>query len=209
MRPMVFTRTLPAAVATGVCLAQQTTGPADLLLNGSLVVDGIAQIGSQRFLDLTSVGNLQAINFTIEGTDDAGSPITEVIAGPNATTVTTVLNFATVTRISVDALVGTDVTVGTNALGASSTCPLDQYLTPFNVSLGIAVTGVVDVTLEYTFDDIFGEHPGPFTWFDHPDLTNVTADADGTFISPVSACRLLTNSGVGTAVLRVVQAGIL
>lgn len=206
---MVFTRTLPAAVATGICLAQQTAGPADLLLNGSLVVNGIAQIGSQRFLDLTSGGNLALINFTIEGTDDAGSPITEVIAGPNATTVTTVLNFATVTRISVDAAVGTDVTVGTNALGASSTCPLDQYISPFNVSLGVDIGAVaVDVTVQYTFDDVFADQPGPFTWIDHPDLTNVTADADGTFISPVSACRLLTNSGVGTAVLRVLQAGI-
>lgn len=208
MRPIVQTRTLPVAVATGICLAQQTTGPADLLLNGSLVVAGIAQIGSQRFLDLTSAGNLALINFTIEGTDDAGSPITEVIAGPNATTVTTVLNFATVTRISVDAAVGSDVTVGTNALGASSTTPLDQYQTPFNVSLGIVITGTVDVTLQYTLDDVFADHPGPFTWIDHPNLTNITADDDATFISPVSACRLLTNSGVGTAVLRIIQAGL-
>ena len=66
----------------------------------------------------------------------------------------------------------------------------------------------VDVTVEYTFDDVFGDFPGPFTWFDHPDLTNVAANDDGTFISFVSACRLLTNSGVGEAVLRIIQAGL-
>jgi len=190
-------------------LAQQTTGPADLLLNGSLVVAGIAEIGSQRFIDITSAGNLAGINFTIEGSSDAGDQVLETIAGPNATTVTTVQNFATVTRISVDAAVGSDVTVGTNATGASAIIPLDQYQTPFEVSMGVAITGVTNVTLQYTFDDIFAEYPGPFTWIPHPDLTNVTATDEGTFISPVVACRLLTNSGVGTAVLRVAQAGLL
>jgi len=209
MRLIKLTRQLPVAVADGVCLAQQTTGPADLLLNGSLVVAGIAQIGSQRFLDLTSAGNLSLVNFTIVGTDDSGGQALETIAGPNAGTVTTVLNFATVDSISVDGTVGADVTVGTNAIGASSTIPLDQYQTPFNVSLGIGITGTVDVSLQFTFEDVFGDHPGPFTWTDHPNLTNITADADATFISPVTACRLLTNSGIGTAVLRVAQAGLL
>jgi hypothetical protein len=193
-----------------VCELQQTTGPADLVLNGALVdADGIAQIGSQRFLDITSAGNLAGVDFTIEGTTDAGDQALETIAGPNATTVTTILNFATVTRISVNGVVGSDVTVGTQATGASGTIPLDQFLTPFQVSLGVEITGTVNATLEYTFDDVFGDHPGPFNWIPHPDLTGITADADATFISPVSACRLLTNSGDGTAVLRVIQAGLL
>lgn len=98
-------------------------------------------------------------------------------------------------------------TVGTSGVGASQVIPLDQYISPFNVSLGIDVTGTIDVTLQFTFDDIFANQ-GPFNWTDHPDLTNVVADGDGTFISPVSACRLLTNSGTGTAILRVLQAGL-
>jgi hypothetical protein len=73
----------------------------------------------------------------------------------------------------------------------------------------VDITGTVNVSLQYTFDDIFAEYPGPFTWTDHPDMTNLTADGEGIFISPVTACRLLTNSGVGTAVLRVAQAGLL
>ncbi len=208
MRPIVQTRQLAAADADGVCQAQQTTGPADLVLDGALVVNGIAEIGSQRFIDITSGGDLSAITFELEGTSDAGDQVLETITGPNATTVTTIQGFATVTRVTVNGAVGTDVTVGTNAIGASGLIPLDQYLTPFQVSLGIAITGTVNVTLEFTFDDVFADHPGPFTFVDHPDLTGVTADADATFISPVSACRLLTNSGDGTAVLRVLQAGL-
>ena len=208
MRPIVQTRQLAAADADGVCQAQQTTGPADLVLDGALVVNGIAEIGSQRFIDITSGGDLSAITFELEGTSDAGDQVLETITGPNATTVTTIQGFATVTRITVNGAVGSDVTVGTNAIGASGLIVLDQFLTPFQVSLGIVITGTVNVTVQFTFDDIFGDYPGPFSFTDHPDLTGVTADADATFISPVSACRLLTNSGDGTAVLRVIQAGL-
>jgi hypothetical protein len=209
MRPISITRQLPAPDADGVCEAQTTTGPADLSLNGALVdANGVAQLGSQRFLDITSGGNLLLINFRIEGTTDAGDQIFETIVGPNNTTVTTVQNFATVTRISVDALVGSTVTIGTQLTGASAIIVLDQYISPFQVSVGVEITGTVNVTLQYTFDDIFGEYPGPFAWTPHPDITNITADDEGTFISPVTACRLLTNSGTGTAVLRVAQAGL-
>ncbi len=208
MRPIVQTRQLAAADPNGIAEDQQLAAAGDLTLDGVLVdFAGVAQLGTQRQVEFESAGNLSAINFTVTGTDDSGGIVRETIAGPNAGTVATELNFSTVTQIAADAAVGTDVEVGTNGIGASQTVPLDQYLTPFNVSLGIVITGTVDVTVEYTFDDIFGDAPGPFSWTDHPDLTNVTADEDGTFISPVSACRLLTNSGDGTAVLRILQAG--
>jgi len=156
---------------------------------------------------LESAGNISATNFTITGTDDSGAIISETLAGPNATTIPTELNFSTVTQIAADAAFATDVEIGTDGVGASQTVPLDQYLTPFNVSLSVVITGTVDVTVEFTFDDVFGDFPGPHSWIPHPDLTNISADADATFISPVSACRLLTNSGDGEAVLRIIQAG--
>ncbi len=210
MRPIVQTRQLAAADANAIALDQQLVAAGNLTLNGALVDSaGIAQIGNQRQVEFESAGNLSAINFTVTGTDESGALISETIAGPNAGVAATILNFGTVTQIAADAAVSTDVEVGTNAVGASQTVPLDQYQTPFNVSLGIVITGTVDVTLEFTFDDVFGDFPGPHSWNDHPDLTNITADADATFIAPVSACRLLTNSGDGTAVLRIIQAGTL
>lgn len=209
MRPIVQTRQLAAAVANGIAQDQQLGAAGDLLLNGSLVdSDGVAQLGTQRQVAFESAGNIAAVVFTITGTDDQGSTISEDITGINGSTVLTTLNYATVTQIAADDAFASDVEVGTTGVGASQVVPLDQYISPFNVSLGIEVTGTVDVTVEYTFDDVFGDAPGPFSWTDHPDLTNVTADADGTFISPVSACRLLTNSGIGTAVLRIIQAGL-
>jgi VCBS repeat-containing protein len=208
MRPIVQTRQLAALDANGIAEDQQLGAAGDLNLNGALVdSDGVAQLGAQREVELESAGNIATVVFTVYGTDDQGQEIQEDVTGINGSAVVTALQFLTVTRIAADAAFASDVEVGTTAIGASTVVPLDQYLTPFNVSLGVVITGTVDVTVEYTFDDVFGDAPGPFTWFDHPDLTNVTADADGTFISPVSACRLLTNSGVGTAVLRILQAG--
>ena len=208
MRPIVQTRQLAAADPNGIAEDQQLAAAGNLALDGVLVDSaGVAQLGTQRQVEFESAGNISATNFTVTGTDDSGAVISETIAGPNAGTVATELNFSTVTQIAADASFGTDVEVGTNGIGASQTVPLDQYLTPFNVSLGVVITGTVDVTVEFTFDDVFGDFPGPHSWIPHPDLTNITADADATFISPVSACRLLTNSGDGEAVLRIIQAG--
>jgi hypothetical protein len=210
MRPIVQTRQLAAADPNGIALDQLLGAAGDLVLTGAALVDadGVAQLGAQRQVEFESAGNIATTVFTVYGTDDSGAEITDTVTGISGNTVATLLNFATVTRIAADTAFGTNVEVGTNAIGASQIIPLDQYISPFNVSLGLAITGTVDVTVEYTFDDVFGDAPGPFTWFDHPDLTNVAANADGTFISPVSACRLLTNSGVGEAVLRIVQAGL-
>lgn len=208
MRPIVQTRQLAAADPNGIAEDQQLAGAGDLTLDGVFVTAGVATLDAQRQVELESAGNLSAINFTVTGTDQQNRPISETLVGPNAGTVATELNFLTVTQIAADAAVGTDVEVGTNGVGASQEIPLDQYISPFNVSLFVGITGTVDVTVQFTGDDVFGDAPGPFDWTDHPDLTNITADDDATFISPVSACRLLTNSGTGEAVLRIAQAGL-
>ena len=157
MRPIVQTRQLAAADPNGIAEDQQLGAAGDLALDGVLVDSGgVAQLGTQRQVEFESAGDISATNCTITGTDDSGAIISETIAGPNAGTVATELNFSTVTQIAADASFATDVEVGTNGVGASQTVPLDQYLTPFNVSLGIAITGTVDVTVEFTFDDVFG-----------------------------------------------------
>jgi hypothetical protein len=208
MRSVTQTRSLAAADPNGICLDQQLGAAGDLIINGAFEIDGVAVLDAQRQVTFESAGNLIAINFTITGTDDSGNIVTETIAGPNATTVATAVNFRTVTQIAADAAVGTDVEVGTNGVGASQEIPLDQNIAPFAISLGIAVTGTVDVTSQFTFDDVFADNSGPFTWFDHSDQTNIIADDEAGIISPVKAVRLLTNSGTGTARFEVLQAGL-
>lgn len=209
MRPIVQTRQLAAADPNGIAEDQQLGAAGDLALDGVLVdSDGVAQLGTQRQVIFESAGNIATVVFTIRGTNDTGSPISETVTGINASTVGTVLSYATVTQISADALFASDVEVGTNGVGASQTVPLDQYISPFSVTLGLIISGTVDVTVQYTFDDVFNDAPDSFTWFDHPDLTNAVGSGEGTFISPISACRLLTNSGTGEAILRIAQAGL-
>lgn len=208
MRPLVITRALVTADADGIAQNQTTVGAADLTLNGALVAGGVAVLGQQRKVGGHSTGNIAAVIFTVYGTDDAGNAITDTVTGINNTTVSTTLDFSTVTRIAASAAVGTNVEFGTTGVGASPPLPLDMYLDPFNASLFIDVTGTVNVTVQYTGDDDVLTSVGPFVWFDHSDLTGETADTVGTIISPVTAVRLLTNSGTGSAQLTVLQAGV-
>ncbi len=99
---------------------------------------------------------------------------------------------------------------GTSGVGASAPIPIDQYLAPTNIGLGVVVSGTVDVTVQHSFDDPFDPDPDAIpTWFDSDssDLVNASANQDGNFAFPPRMIRLLTNSGTGIATLTVVQAG--
>lgn len=208
MRPVTQTRALVAAAVGAVCAAQTTGGAANLLINGSLASGGVATMAAQQLLGFTSAGNIAAVVFTITGTDDQGRVISETVTGVNANTVRTVLNYRTVTSIAASAAVGTNVTVDTVQAGASTEVPLDIYVTTFNVNLVAEVTGTINYTVQYTFDDIFGGAPGPFNWINHSQLTAQTGNANGTLVGPTRAVRVLTNSGGGTVKLQVIQSGL-
>jgi hypothetical protein len=208
MRPVTLTRSLSSAVADGIAQAQAVGAGASMTLNGSLVVAGVAQLGAQRQVIMASGANVATVVFTITGTDQSGNTITDTITGISNSTVASTLNFLTVTSITASATTGANtVTAGTNGVGASQAIPLDIYLDPFNVSLFLDVSGTVNTTVQYTGDSDVLTSPGPFTWFDHADLTGETADAVGTIISTVTAVRLLTNSGTGSVEFTVLQAG--
>lgn len=99
------------------------------------------------------------------------------------------------------------IVVAKTGAGSSSTIPLDHYQSPFNVGLGVVVTGTVNYTIQHTFDDVFDGAVTP-TWFSHPSLASLTANADGNYAFPVRAVKILQNSGSGTTTLTIVQAGM-
>lgn len=210
MRPITQSRQLDAADPNGIFLDQVPTAGTALTLNGTFVTDGVAQLDVQRQVELESAANMLAINFTIVGTDEQGRAITETIVGPNAGVSATSLDFFTVTSITPDGTSGSNLEGGTNALGGSIPIPIDQYLNPTTIALGVVVTGTVNVTVEHTFDDIFTDDPSTIhTWFNHDsgDLVGLTTNQDGNYAFPPRACRLFTNSGIGTAQFSVIQAG--
>lgn len=91
--------------------------------------------------------------------------------------------------------------------GSSAVASLDTYRNPFNVGIGVVVSGTVNYTIQHTFDDIFNSAVTP-VWFSHPTLAGLTANADGNYAFPVRAIKILVNSGAGTATATIVQAGM-
>lgn len=91
----------------------------------------------------------------------------------------------------------------------SNVCPPDHYISPFNVALGARVSGTVNYTVQYTFDDVFADNYNPATgnWVDHPSLTGKTTTTDSNIAYPVRGIRLVLNSGSGSATLTIIQAG--
>lgn len=78
-------------------------------------VVGVAIMPSPSPIVITSNANLSAVNYTITGMSVAGVVLSEVLAGPNVSSVSSVNNYAAVFTIATSAASGT-VTVGTPAI---------------------------------------------------------------------------------------------
>lgn len=91
----------------------------------------------------------------------------------------------------------------------SSPVALDNYISPYNVALGITVTGTVSYTVQYTFDDVQASTytPASGNWVDHPSLTTQTTTKDSNIAYPVTAVRIVLNSGTGSVRFTIIQAG--
>jgi len=106
------------------------------------------------------------------------------------------------------------IRVSVGSATTSAVIPLDQYISPFNVSIGVALSAGASLTykVQHTFDNVFaaGFNPATATWYDHATLTSKTASSDGNYAYPVSAIRLNVDPYTsGTATMNVLQAGII
>lgn len=218
MRPKIIVKQLTALDRNGISVAQQTVGAANLTITGALAAGGVATLDTNRIVGIYSAGNLAAVTFTVYGTDSNGIVISETITGPNATTVSGVLMFKTVTRVAAGGAVGSDVEVGTTGVGATQAVPLDQHISPFAVGLFIEVESgkTVNATVQYTPDAIQDTTkinaavlgvPG-IKWTNHPSLASQTASADSNLAYPAAAVRLLVNSGTDPVTFIIRQAGL-
>jgi hypothetical protein len=84
-----------------------------------------------------------------------------------------------------------------------------ERVTPFNVALGVTVSGTVNYTVQYTFDDVFAHNfaPASANWVGHPSLSGQSTSLDSNIAYPVRGIRIIANSGSGTARLTIIQAG--
>lgn len=212
--PVRYSKTLAAADANGIAESQTPLAGGALDLDGILVTAGVAQLGSGRRVLFTFAGADAARSFTIVGTNDAGNVIQEVVAGANSpATSTSLLDFKTVTSITIDDASAGAIEVGTSGVGATPWFNMNYQLAPTNISVAVVVTGTVNYTVQYTYDNFWtpvrgGEDtPIPTAW-DSIVLSGETANGDTVIEGPVTGVRVLINSGTGAIQATIIQAGI-
>ena len=212
MRPISVTvGPLAAASATAICASQTPTSA--FTLNGSIVTGGVAILDTARRVLFTTVANESAKTATIVGTDVNGSITSEVLTLPNATTAFSVMDYKTVTSITISASATGAITVGTNGVASSMWVRLDDWA-PAQTSVQATVTGTVNYTVQQTLDDPNGAMnsmlPYQVVWFSSPDSTLVgaTGNIQSNYAFAPTFVRVLLNSGGGTVTLRVLQSGV-
>jgi len=203
---------LAAASANNICLSQ-TPSAGNMTINGALATGGVATLDTPRRVLFTPAGNESSNTFTVTGTNWSGVPITESIAGTNATAFYTVLDYATVTRITIASGAAGAITVGTNGVASSPWVILDEWALP-QVAIQCNATGTVNYTLQQTLDNAnsfsYSTTPAAMNWVNSSD-TNVvgaTATQQTNYAFAPMWTRVLLNSGTGSVTARVSQFGV-
>jgi hypothetical protein len=101
---------------------------------------------------ITTTANESSKTITVVGTDYNGSPITEVLTGPNAQAGYTNMDFRTVTSITISAAASAAITVGTNNVASSQWVRLDEWANA-QTAIQCTVTGSVNYTIQQTLQD--------------------------------------------------------
>jgi len=212
MRPITVTvGPLAAAAANNIALSQTPT--AALTLNGSLVVGGVAVMDKPRRVLITTTGNESAKTFTIVGTSWSGASISEVMTGPNISTGQSVLDYATVTSITISATAAAALTVGTNGVASSPWVNLDPWALP-QVGIQCTASGTVNYTVQISYDDpnspTNAVTPANMTWLSSLDaaVVGATATQQSNFAYQPLWTRVLLNSGTGSVVATFNQSGV-
>ena len=92
--------------------------------------------------------------------------------------------------------------VTVTGVGQSNPIPLN-WRQNFNVSMAAQVVGTATYTVQHTTSNVLeGDAP---IWYDHATMKNLTSDADGNYLFPVTAIRLLVTASTGAVNLDIVQ----
>jgi len=201
---------LAAASANAICLSQTPAAAGALTLNGALVVSGVAIMDNSRRVLITAAGNESAKTFTVTGIGANGSTVSEIITGPNATTAQSVLDYKTVTSITISAAAAGAITVGTSGVGGSSWVVFDAFAPSF-ISLQCNVTGTINYTVQTTlndpYDPITPVAPASVVWVNSSDsaVVGATATQQSNFLFCPIYARILINSGTGSVATTFLQ----
>lgn len=201
---------LASAANNNICTAQQPLAAGALTLNGTLVSSGVANLGQNRRVLITTTGNETGKTATVTGTNYTGNIITDTVSLPNTSTVYTDLDFLTVTRITISAAAAANLTVGTNGIGGSRWVRFNDFA-PSNISIQCDVSGTVNYTVQSTLDDP-NDPFNPTTaenvvWVSSSDVAVVGANStqQSNFLFTPKYAKILINSGSGTVTATFLQ----
>lgn len=216
--PIARTLTLANdADADGIAQSQTPLAAGNLTLNGALVSGGVATFATPRRVQITSAADESARTFTVYGTarvEQGGISISEAVTGANIGAAYTTQDFATVTRIAVDAATAGAVTAGTNDVSSDAWVPWDTNNIngpDFSVrAIGQVMSGSPTWQVDYTLDDVYGlwlpsSVPFPRA-IPFVDLQGKTGTADANLPGPIKASRL-TLVAPGSVQLTQIQQG--
>jgi len=114
---------------------------------------GFATLDAARQLLFTSGGTDTGITITVLGTDWAGTPISETLTGGSSgSPVATVLDYLTVTSVTVSAATASTISIGTNGVCGSPWINLDSWAQG-GVTIQCVASGTVNYTFQVTNDD--------------------------------------------------------
>lgn len=187
--PKITTYTPAALSANGIAAALTGAGPFV-----TFAAPGAAD-NLEHQITLQSAANLSAINMTITGTDANDNIISEVHAGPNANTVTSVKFFKTVTQITAASTLGANtMAVGWAAPARTRWEQIDVRQNSFAVSAAVGLTaGTINYDLQHTYDPLTDSNAA--TAFNA--LAARIASADVQYVAPVAGVRANINSNTG------------
>lgn len=206
LRTVLVLPALAAAVANGICQAQDPSGAGNLTINGSLASGGAAALDTARRIIITSVSDDSAFTYTVTGTDRYGRAQSEAITGGNAAAVYTQRDFLSVTQVKTSGNSGS-VTVGTNEINSSLPHVAQEA---YSYSLSLERYLVSNAIVEVSYDDLapaWDMTQSLPVWKQYTDLK--FADK-GQIPGPVKMIRLTNLSGIGNARLTILthfQAG--
>ena len=214
MREITFSvGPLAAASANAICLSQTPGAAGNLTIAGALASGGVATMDTPRRVLITAAGNESTKTFTIYGTNWSGQNISETITGPNVSTAQSVLDYATVTRISISAAAAGAITVGTSGVASSQWVMLDHWANA-QTAVQAVVSGTANYTIQQTLDSTNSTTapvaPTSVTWFSSADaaVVNATASAQSSYAYSPTMVRVTLNSGSGSVTVKLVQFGV-
>lgn len=202
MRPISFTYTPLQADTDG--MANDVTAAAGTAF--TLITDEMSD-GLAHSIIITPSGSVTG-NYTISGTNADGESISETLATDTTNAVTSANYYVSDIVILAPSGLGAEtVDIGWTGVSVSPAFLLNWRQTNFQVSLGLSLSGTINVTVQHTFDNVRDVATSDWTWWPHTSLVTKTSSADGNYAFPVTATRILVNSTSGGSVTFFVDQG--